>query len=293
MKIVVAFGGLGNVMFYYALATAFRLKGVKSFVFISRTNLEHNCRSIKDIFPNLSIDNDLNRIQKLYYSLLEKIRDVHFKKYKIPHRLLCYPFESLIVDNPVNYDPDVFSDLDKNHYLIGYFQTYRYFEDCSDIVRKEFQFSDQAQSDLTKEMAKYISSCASVSIHVRRGDYQNGYYYDMLGKVCGIDYYKRAIDLMKSKIANPHFFVFSDDSGYVKQNLWLENVTYVDFNSGGDSWQDMYMMTKCKHNIIANSTFSWWGAWLNDNKEKIVIAPSRWFADREDDEIIPNSWLRI
>ena len=110
---------------------------------------------------------------------------------------------------------------------------------------------------------------------------------------CNLDYYKRAVEYIKVHIENPVFFVFSDDKEYVTNNLQVENAVYVDFNSGSDSWQDMFLMSQCKHNIIANSTFSWWGAWLNGNLGKIVVAPSRWMTTFENDEIIPPNWIRL
>ena len=133
----------------------------------------------------------------------------------------------------------------------------------------------------------------SVSIHVRRGDYLNGYYYETLGKICDIAYYQRAIGTIKERVDNPHFYIFSDDPDYVTENLTIENATFVNFNRGNDSWQDMYLMSQCKHNIIANSTFSWWGAWLNNNPQKVVVAPSHWFANMDNDEIVLPEWIRL
>lgn len=294
MKIVVAFGGLGNVMFYYALVTAFRKKGVKSFVFLSKTNLEHNNYKLNKIFPHISQWGNLNFFQKYYYYLIQLIRNLHYKKYKIPHKYLFFPFNGLYSDKePVNYIPSVFDNLWKDEYLVGYFQSYKYFEEYRDIILEEFNFSIPSISQETKELLDMINGCISVSIHVRRGDYLNGYYYDLLGKVCNRDYYNRAVEIIKTKVDNPRFFIFSDDSDYVKTNLEIENAMYVNFNRDDDFWQDMYLMSVCKHNIIANSTFSWWGAWLNRNPNKIVVAPNRWFADKVDDDIIPSGWLRI
>ena len=108
-----------------------------------------------------------------------------------------------------------------------------------------------------------------------------------------MDYYKRAITVINKKVNNPHFYIFSDDPGYVAKNLRIENATYVDFNRGSNSWQDMYLMSQCKHNIIANSTFSWWGAWLNKYPSKIVIAPTKWFVNMQEDEIVLPEWIRV
>lgn len=294
MKIVVAFGGLGNVMFYYALANAYRQKGVKSFVFVSKTNLEHYNYSLKVVFPHISLWGNLNCFEKVYYSIIQRIRDFQYKKYKVPHKCLLAPFSGLYYDqDPVKYVPSIFDNLESNQYLIGHFQSYKFFEEYRNSILEELQFSTEALSDKTKAVAEDMQSCNSVSLHVRRGDYMNGYYYEMLGKICDVAYYQRAIDAINERVSHPRFYVFSDDPQFVADNLKIENATYVDFNRGKDSWQDMYLMSQCKHNIIANSTFSWWGAWLNRNPQKIVVAPNRWFANMENDEIVLPEWYRM
>ena len=294
MKAVVAYGGLGNVMFIYALVCAYRQKGVKSFLFVSDANLEHNGYELEKVFPNTSQWRGLNTMQKMYYSIMQKMRKLHYKKYHFPHKLLFFPFNKLhYFKEPVTYFPQVFERLDRNEYLIGFFQSYKYFENCKDAIYQEFQFAENRLSEATKKMANLMHKSNSVSIHVRRGDYMNGYYYDMLGKVCDIGYYQRAIAEIKERVQNPQFFIFSDDKNYVAQNLLIENAIYVDFNSGINSWQDMYLMTQCNHHIIANSTFSWWGAWLDKHTNKVVVAPSRWFSFMGHDEIVPPEWIRV
>ena len=123
-----------------------------------------------------------------------------------------------------------------------------------------------------------------MSLHIRRGDYLN-----IKGKdiSLSLDYHKGAIAYIMEHVQDPIFFIFSDDPLWVRDNLKVENATYVDWNSGKDSWQDMCLMSCCKHNIIANSSFSWWGAWLNANSEKIVISP-KWGGN-----IIPDEWIQI
>jgi hypothetical protein len=115
------------------------------------------------------------------------------------------------------------------------------------------------------------------------------------GGICTSEYYQKAIKLISESINNPVFFIFSDDINRVKEKLPLNNAIYTDWNLGNDSWQDMFLMSRCYHNIIANSSFSWWAAWLNINRNKIVIAPERWFQDMETPNIHPEKrgWILI
>ena len=281
-------------MFTYALVCAYRQKGIKAFLFVSDANLEHNGYELERVFPGADQWRGLSSWQKAYYSLMQKMRNIPYKKRNFPHRIIFFPFSDQHYDQaPVKFFPQVFASPRKNEYLIGLFQSYKYFEDCRDALLREFRFDSNRLSDSTREMALQMQQCNSVSIHVRRGDYMNGYYYNLLGQVCNLDYYKRAIDEIKRRVDRPYFFIFSDDKEYVAKNLVLDEATYVDFNSGKDSWQDMYLMTQCRHHIIANSTFSWWGAWLATHEDKIVVAPPRWFNDMEHDDIIPPEWIRI
>lgn len=133
----------------------------------------------------------------------------------------------------------------------------------------------------------------SVSIHIRRGDYLSEINQGLYGGICTEMYYAKAITYICNKIDQPSFFVFSNEIDWVKNNVDIPNPTYIDFNNGADSWQDMFLMSQCKHNIIANSSFSWWGAWLNRNTNKIVITPSRFINLEEDSDIIPDAWIRI
>jgi hypothetical protein len=140
---------------------------------------------------------------------------------------------------------------------------------------------------------KNINTTTSVSIHIRRGDYLSSKFVDGFSNICTIDYYNRSIDKIKSNLDLPVFFVFSDDQEWVKQNIIIKNAFYLNHNIGKNSWQDMYLMSKCKHNIIANSSFSWWGAWLNSNNQKIVIAPKKWWNDFKQDDVVPETWVRL
>nr|VFK65587.1 MAG: Glycosyl transferase family 11 [Candidatus Kentron sp. TUN] len=134
-------------------------------------------------------------------------------------------------------------------------------------------------------------------MHIRRGDYVSDKEANTLIGTCSLDYYQRAVRLLQERIeSNPRFYVFSDDPDWVQANLRLDGQMHiVRHNNTDTNFEDLRLMSACSHHIIANSTFSWWGAWLNPSPQKIVIAPARWFkSDKLDDrDLIPSSWLRI
>lgn len=294
MKIVIASAGLGNMMFQYALVVALRSKGERAVLFVSEANAHHNGYELENVFPAVKPYHGLSRIGTSYYHFLGKVRKIKiFSRKKTPHRLLFLSFERVSPENNFVYLPEVFSKPKKNQYFSGAFQSYRFFEDCRDRLLKEFAFDESKLSEESKQMADRIMCCNSVSIHVRRGDYMSPLWYEYLGSICNVDYYQRALTEMENNVKEPCFFVFSDDIDYVRDNLNIPNAIYVNFNHSDNSWQDMYLMSLCKHNIIANSSFSWWGAWLNKNEEKIVIAPKKWWASLDNDNVVPPSWIRI
>jgi hypothetical protein len=173
---------------------------------------------------------------------------------------------------------------------IGYWQTERYF--CS--IRKEilnsFSFEHLTKSHQTLEILYWIEKTNSVSIHIRRGDFL---LHEAILNICTLHFYEKAIAEMEKRVDSPVFFVFSNDMEWVRENMHIPNPYYIDWNQGKNSWQDMFLMSKCKHNIIANSTFSWWGAWLNQSPGKTVIAPSRFFNNSETPDLIPDTWIKI
>jgi hypothetical protein len=185
-------------------------------------------------------------------------------------------------------------------YFEGFWQSEQYFIELDDLIRKSFTFKLPLNQQSQKIADKLAQQSNTVSIHVRRGDYVNSTLTNELHGVCSINYYKNAIALIKERIQDPCFYFFSDDPEWVDQHLLqaIDNATLVQHNYDADSWQDLALMSKCKHHIIANSSFSWWGAWLNPGEEKIVIAPKKWFNITETDyfvstDIIPLKWIKI
>ncbi len=178
---------------------------------------------------------------------------------------------------------------------VGYWQSEGYFKAADLAVRQQFQFR-QPVNDFTQRVAEAILKAPNpVFVHVRRGDYVTNANASQHHGVCGIDYYKQALTHMRERVDSPNFYVFSDDLDWVKQELGplLQPATYVEGNRGRDSWQDMFLMSHCRHAIMANSSFSWWGAWLNDHPGRIVTAPRQWFTKQVTENLLPDHWISL
>jgi hypothetical protein len=184
----------------------------------------------------------------------------------------------------------------RDAYLIGYWQSEQYFMHLADVLRNEFQPAQPAPETVLK-MLSTIDGCDAISIHIRRGDYVSLKTANEFHGVLGLSYYREAVRIIKGTFRNARYFVFSDDVAWVQHNLDIG----VDFtivgagNTNSPEW-DLALMAACRGHVIANSSFSWWGAWLNPTAEKIVIAPCRWFASRnapDTRDLLPASWIRI
>jgi len=188
-----------------------------------------------------------------------------------------------------------FFDLSDNTYLDGYWQNEKYFIDIRDQLLAEFV--PKQLSGYTQKLAREIAEHPSVAIHVRRGDYVSNKHASKFHGLMSADYYQQALKQITKKAGPVRCYVFSDDIDWCRKNLKLDPDTiYVSGNGPDRGCEDIYLMQRCRHNIIANSSFSWWGGWLNDNPDKIVIAPKRWFHNKESNdetEIVPTDWIRI
>ncbi len=146
------------------------------------------------------------------------------------------------------------------------------------------------------EMLREIQACEAVAVHIRRGDYVSNPVTAAVHGACGMDYYREGLSRLDQVVTRPHLYVFSDDIPWVRENLKTSHpVTYVDHNSADEPCEDLRLMSACKHFVIANSSFSWWGAWLSAFPGKRVVAPKRWFATDSKDsrDQVPDSWIRI
>lgn len=195
---------------------------------------------------------------------------------------------------PFQVDPDILR-LGRSAYLRGNWQTQGYFEPILDQIRDELRFTVEPDSD-NQVMVAQIAAVEAVSLHIRRGDYANDPKVNRRFGVLPLDYYDRAVADVAAKVASPHFFVFSDDPAWAQANLRLDYpMTIVGHNGDDRDYEDLRLMSLCRHHIIANSSFSWWGAWLGQNPAKQVIAPARWYLgiDRPTPDLLPASWTRL
>lgn len=169
------------------------------------------------------------------------------------------------------YHPEIFEF--ENMYLSGYFACEKYYADILYDLREKIQFPP-SENPLNREMAEEMQECSSISVHIRRGDYLNPENTAMFGNICTPAYYRKALEVMKERVPDAHFYLFSDDIPYIKKEFCGNDYTVVDINHGRESFYDMWLMSRCRHNICANSTFSFWGARLNDHEDKVMIRPT-------------------
>lgn len=274
MKIVKILGGLGNQMFQYAFLLALRESSGDEVLMdtsVFDTYKLHNGFELERVF-NISArkatKEELKRLtryttsyflSRIYNKLLPPLKTEFREKYFYQY----YP-EALICS--------------KDKYYEGYWQNHQYFQEVKSRIFKDFDFRnpmDERNASLCREIKE---NPISVSLHIRRGDYLNNKLYRNL---CGLDYYKAAIDYVLRKYGNNvNFYLFSNDIGWCKENILpiisSNRIVIVDWNKGADSYKDMMLMSSCNINIIANSSFSWWAAYLNRNENKEICSPKKW-----------------
>jgi hypothetical protein len=294
MIIVKLMGGLGNQMFQYAAAKALsEHHGVPMKVDLSFIN----DRTAKENFTIRKYELDC------FGTVIEIATKEELSIFNRKNRFISSMMSLLGISTPMHYYEQAFNynesfnELPNEILLEGYFQSEKYFIQIRSLLLENFKWQSPA-SGVNLSFIENIKSTNSVSLHIRRGDFVENEVINSFHGLCDINYYNRAISQINNSIKNPTFFIFSDDINWAKNKFgWIPSVFFVDNNKGKESYWDMRLMSHCKHNIIANSSFSWWGAWLNNNKEKIVLAPKIWFNDStlnmQTQNLIPSEWLRI
>lgn len=294
MNIIRMTGGLGNQMFQYALYL--KLKNLGRQVKMDDVTEYENrdARPIMlwcfDLSYSRASGEEINRLTDGFLKLSHRIRRKLFGRKSLEYQ-----------EQSCNFDEQVL--LREPAYLTGYFQSERYFKDIEKQVREAFSFSDKIWKEADAKTAKkirdfqrQIDHSLSVSVHIRRGDYtENEAVY---GNICTDAYYKKAIKFFKEKYPGACFFIFSNEPEWAEK--WIKDqygeepgFTVIEGTDENTGYLDLFLMSRCRHHIVANSSFSWWGAWLNPNADKTVIAPSKWFNNQECRDIYTDEMLKI
>lgn len=286
-------GGLGNQLFQYATARALAHRHQSALL------LDHGwfAKTYDDVTPR----------ELLLSSLNTKGALIAFEPpLKRPKRILrilqkLWPINPFIYSErtPYRFDPQLFkvpAFKSQNLYLMGYWQSYRYFESIKTILQAEIN----PAAPLAPHYQNYldqIKKSNSAMIHVRRGDYIHLASAAKVHGFIGLEYYKKGMGILLEKNLNIHFFIFSDDPEWVRKNLPHQNrMTFIESLESNDAViQELELMTHCQHHLIANSSLSWWGAWLAKNEDNLVICPSNWTNDltMSWDDLLPVHWQRI
>jgi hypothetical protein len=289
MIIVKIIGGLGNQMFQYALG--------RHIAFKNNVGLKLDISAFDDGYKlhsyglnNFNIDEKIaTKEEILILSKYGRLKDIFYNFFDVPYHKRKYVREK---DYP--FDPDILKITD-NAYLDGYWGSEKYFLEIETIIRKDFALKrDSDPVNLT--IADKILGTNSVSVHFRRGDYITNPKTNAIHGLCSQDYYFKAIEDVCNYVSDPHFFIFSNDPEWVKENFSIPFPMHVITVNGPEkNYEDLHLMSLCKHHIIANSTFSWWGAWLCTNKDKRVYTPKSWYnvdyINQKD--TFPESWFKI
>lgn len=299
MIIIRLSGGIGNQLFQYALGRNLSVKNKTTLKFetsdyrdstrkysLDKFNIPESVDGIskeadlaKIGLPPMGNKSLLNKARRKIFRIAEYFRPIYNRKF--------------IIEPYFHFCSDILRTRGSS-YLSGVWQSEKYFKDNESIIRKELTLKNKLGATTVDWMSR-VGACNSISIHIRRGDYATNKKTQQFHGVCPLEYYDRAINLISEKISTPVFFIFSDDVEWVKEHFKIPySVFYVSSNKTPD-YEELLIMSKCKHNIIANSSFSWWGAWLNENKNKIVITPKKWFnvANINTNDLIPSSWVKI
>ncbi|MDB5193131.1 MAG: alpha,2-fucosyltransferase [Segetibacter sp.] len=289
MIIVQLKGGLGNQLFQYAAGIALsKHHNVPLKVDISELG---KADAVIGTVRNYELQHLIEPPEIATAAEVEKyLKQSFFSKY---FQKLLPPYKRAIYKEAAfTYDINFFK-ASPPFYLKGYRQSERYFKNCEPLIRHAFQVKRELVANVTDFLLQ-VKATNSVSIHIRRGDYNNPIVQAYHG-VLGVNYYQAAIKYIQANIPNPTFYVFSDSIEWVKENLSFDApVVFVSGTISKNHYEDFFLMTLCRHNIIANSSFSWWAAWLNNNKDKKVIAPLNWFkAKINTEDLILKDWTRL
>ncbi len=282
-------GGLGNQMFQYALGRHLAIKNKAELklhftnaLFSTQRSFDLDCFNIDAMFAS---DRDLSKLG------ISNKRIVNRLAYLLDQRFRIRINRSIITEKRPTFDKNILK-LSGDIYLQGYWQSEYYFKDVADQIRSDFKFVKKI-SKKNEAIVRLIRHSNSVSLHIRRGDYVTDSSVKKIFTSMNSLYYKRAMNIIERKVKSPHFFIFSDDIKWAKENIKSKyKILFIKHNKGKYSYEDMRLMSLCRNNIIANSSFSWWGAWLNKNNDKIIISPRKWSSTELGRDLLLKNWIK-
>jgi len=293
MIIIKLTGGLGNQLFQYAFGRYLSMR------FNTELKIDAQTKGNSHSFTNRSIgiynfsinaklatQTEIKQFKYFSKGVFERLERKILQKVPIINKKYLVQ-SSHVFDFNMKYIRD-------NCYYDGYWQSEKYFKPIESMIREEFDYK-RILCDENSELLKDILKRESISIHIRRGDYLSIKTNSELFSICSMEYYIKAIDYFLDICKNPYFYIFSDDIDWAMSNFKGEQFRIIDNNLNNPEI-DLFLMSKCKHNVIANSSFSWWGAWLNANPSKVVIAPKKWYNGELNDEstdLIPSEWMKM
>lgn len=292
MIITNVIGGLGNQMFQYAFGRALSLRyGVP---------LKVDLREFEDYATHNGFMLDkLFRVHAVRATSADRRNVLGWRGHIISLKLLRRPgFEpwrghNLLVQDLAQGAAHYTAAASERCYLLGYWQSEAYFGNAAEQIRSDFEFLPEL-GGANQIWAQRIVDRMAVSVHVRRGDYASDPQTNATHGLCSPPYYERAMAYVAARVSNAEFFIFSDDLAWCRRTLVIRYPHhFVDCNTGPASFEDMRLISLCRHHIIANSSFSWWGAWLSKHANKIVIAPVHWFQHIPTPEVVPPYWIRL
>ncbi len=299
--IVKTVGGLGNQLFQYAFARAVAKRMNTTFLLDSAAfdpKLEYWPPGT--LIPEYYLHHFNTKItfakgSDMLGFVAVRRHYAFFNRLYARLRLRRFFLPFYFIEKTFAFDPEVFTKKG-SVYFDGFWQTGKYFEEIGDEIRKEVTLVKPFEA-YSQSISDTIRKTNAVSLHVRRTVFVSDPVISAFHGSCSLEYYKAAVLLISEKVPSPHFFIFSDDYEWVVENFkWLEHPYTCVKNGIEKNYEDMILMSECRHHIIANSSFSWWGAWLNPNKDKIVIAPKKWFANapkNDTRDLLPENWVKL
>ncbi|UCG13687.1 MAG: alpha-1,2-fucosyltransferase [Deltaproteobacteria bacterium] len=309
MVIVKLIGGLGNQMFQYAAGQSLAQKHNTTLKLddsgfhqypnrsysLNHLGIREEFATPNELFcytgkPQTKTQEFLCHFAELWKRFCREIPCL-----KLPSFFTLPPLSPKVYSEPHFHFDTNFFQLPADVYLDGYWQSEKYFKDIEKTIRQEFAVKIPITGQ-NLEITSAINRTESVSLHIRRGDYVNNEKTNAVHGTCGLEYYLACIKQASQTVSNAHFFAFSDDPRWMMENLRIDHpLTYVVHNNISEAHEDLRLMSLCRHNIVANSSFSWWAAWLNKNPDKIVFAPQEWFKKEgvNTKDLIPPDWKKI